>query len=101
MTPRELREAYKGWQRGDRWVVTASFARPNGLVVRRYVQTIHGSTVTFTDRQALALKFDDRRDADQTTCDVRLIDRRWHPVRLVRLTRVLEDRETVKIGIAS
>lgn len=101
MTPRELREAFKGWQAGDRWVVTCSFTRPDGVIVRRYVRTLEACYVTFTDRQALALKFDDRRDADQATCDVRLINLQWHPVRLVRLTRVLEDRETVKIGIAS
>ncbi len=48
MTPRELREAYRGWQRGDRWVVTASFARP---------ETGHAEALTLAYSEGAAVAF--------------------------------------------
>lgn len=80
------------WQDGDRWVVVVTIARPDGLLVRRYVESMVGPYVTLTSRQARAKKHKDRYDAEQLTCDVRMCRRDLHPVRMVRLTRVLEER---------
>ena len=76
----------------DRWCVAVTIRRPDGVRVRRYVKEIRGAIVDFTRHQTEAMKITERREAEQVTCDVRLISQTWHPVRMVRLTRDLEDR---------
>ncbi len=79
------------WSDRDKWVIAVTVARPDGVLLRRYVRTLNGPDATFTKRQTEAMRFGIRREAERATCDVRLINRKWHPVRMVRLTRDLDE----------